>query len=238
MNPGFIDPHNHVPDVSADDGWDHAEELATENRPAATVLPPRRKAADKAPEKPVQAEPGLRIGSNIQRSGPVETETRLEVQEINGGIIRLEQEQEAPAPPKVARQVTFHERPVLEKGDHRQRGEGKDWGISRLHAYHWVIGGGVAVTAIVILAMLMLPSINAPNRSGEKASASPILIEEKDEKLEAVNRMLQKQTEAIQLFRAYSQASHIDEVVPLIRDGAALKEQLRSRWKPLNMSKQ
>lgn len=236
MNPGFIDPNNHVPDVSAGDGWDNAEGYEQENKPATTVLPPRRKVADRAPENPAPAEIGLRIGSGVQRPEPSERVSKLEVQEINGGIIRLEQE--VPAPQKVARQITFHERPVQEKETGSQRGEGKDWGISRLHAYHWVLGGGATVVAIVIVSMLLLPSINAPNKPREDSAALPMTAEKKDEKLEAINRMLDKQPEAIQLFRAYSQAAHLDEIIPLIRDGSALRETLRAHWKPLNLPKQ
>lgn len=236
MNPGFIDPHNHVPEVSEDDGWDNAEGFEQENKPVTTVLPPRRKAADRAPENVAPAEAGLRIGSGIQRSEPSETPSRLEVQEINASVIRLEQE--IPAPPKVARQVTFHERPVVEKGSSFQGGEGKDWGVSRLNTHHWLIGSGVAVVVIVIASMLMLPSINAPNKPREDTVVVPASVEEKDEKLEAINLMLEKQQEAIQLFRAYSQASHADEIIPMIRGGTALRETLRAHWKPLNVSRQ
>lgn len=235
MNPAFIDPNNHVPDVSADDGWDNAEGFDPESKPATTVLPPRRKAADRAPESQAPAETGLRIGSNVQRSEPADTTTKLEVQEINGDVIRLEQE--VPAPPKVARQITFHERPVQEKDTSRQRGEGKDWGISRLQTHHWVLGGGAGVLAIVILSLVLLPAINAPNKPRE-AAFLPVVAEQKDEKIEAINRMLEKQPEALQLFRAYSQASHADEIIPLIRDAAAIKDTLRTHWTPLKLSRQ
>lgn len=237
MNPGFIDPNNHVPDVSADDGWDNAEGYAPENTArAATVLPPRRTVADRAPESVTPAEMGLRIDSTTQRTEPAETSTRLEVQELNGGVIRLEQE--VPAPPKVARQVTFHERPVEEKDSSRQRGEGKEWGVSRLHGQRWVIGGGVAVLVIVVGSMLLLPSINTPNKPRGQETHAPLLAEEKDEKLEEFNRLLGKQPEAMQLFRSYSQAAHADEIIPMVRDGAAIREILLKEWKPLNLSKQ
>lgn len=237
MNPGFVDPNNHVPDVSEDDGWDNAEGYATEtNTRTATVLPPRRKVADRAPESVAPVEAGLRIGSSPQRSELIDTASRLEVQEINGGVIRLEQE--VPAPPKVARQITFHERPVQEKGNGRQHGESKEWGIGRLHGHHWVIGGGVAVVTIVVGSMLMLPAINASNKPRENASALPVLAEKKDENLETINRLLEKQPEAIQLFRSYSQAAHADEIVPLVRDGSAIRDILLKDWKPLNLSRQ
>jgi hypothetical protein len=237
MNSGFIDPNNHVPDVSADDGWDNAEGYSPENTArATTVLPPRRTVADRAPESAAPAETGLRIDTTPLRTEPVETATRLEVQEINAGVIRLEQE--VPAPPKVARQVTFHERPVAEKDGSRQHGEGKEWGVSRLHGHRWLIGSGVAVLVIVVGSMLLLPSINAPNKPREQQVHSPLLTEEKDERLEAINRLLERQPEAIQLFRAYSQAAHPDEIIPLIRNGAAIREILLKEWKPLNLSKQ
>ncbi|RYD20472.1 MAG: hypothetical protein EOP88_14945 [Verrucomicrobiaceae bacterium] len=236
MNPGFIDPNNHVPDVSEDDGWDNAQGYTEEGAArTATVLPPRRKVADRAPETTAPAETGLRIGSSPQRLEPADTPSRLVVQEINGGVIRLEQE--VPPPPKVERQFTFHPRPAAEKDAARQQGESKEWGIGRLHGHHWVVGGGLAVVVIVIGSMLLLPAINAPNKPREQAS-QPLLKEEKDARLEIINRLLEKQPEAIQLFRSYSQAAHVDEIVPLVRDGAAMRELLKKDWKPLNLSKQ
>ena len=43
--------------------------------------------------------------------------------------------------------------------------------------------------------------------------------EEKVEGMEAMNRLLTQQPEALQIFRAYAHASLVEDVVPLIKDG-------------------
>jgi hypothetical protein len=239
MNSGFSDPNNHVPEVSPDDGWDDAEGAGNElpSTTTATVLPPRRKVADRSSDTEV-AEPGLRIGSNPVRAGlddSADSASRLQVQEISANVIRLEQEIQPP--PRVERQIVFHERPVQQKGGGKPRGENREWGKSLRHPVRWIAAAGAGVAAIVILSMMMLPSINAPNKPREQAAAAVMPEEETSRDLEAINAMMVKQPEAIQLFRAYAQAAHPDEILPMIRDGAALEKTLRAHWTPLNLSK-
>lgn len=244
MNPRFSDPNNHSPEVSPADEWG---DLKTAPLPhvspteTATVLPPRRTAATRSPAAPSAAaddgQTGLRIDSNLTRAEPSEIPVRLEVQEFNGAVIRLEQME--PTPRKAPRHVTFHERPVQEHRDSKSRGESAAWGFSPRHPTRWILGAGVGVVAIVIAALLALPSINAPNapRVDSNDPQSRVVIEEKMESAEAMNQLLTKQPEAIQIFRAYASATYADDIVPLIRDGAALQETLRKHWKPLALPK-
>lgn len=239
MNPRFSDPNNHAPEVSPADDWDDLEH-STPGVPAeaVSILPPRRTAATRSPAATDDGQTGLRIDSNLTRAEPSEIPVRLEVQEINGSVIRLEQME--PAPLKVPRQVTFHERPVHEHRDGKSRGESASWGFAHRHPTLWILGAGVGVVSIVIAAMLLLPSINAPNapRVDPEGPQSRVVIEEKVEGVEAMNQLLTKQPEAMQIFRAYATATYADDIVPLVRDGTALQETLRKHWKPLALPKQ
>ena len=136
MNPRFSDPKNHAPEVSPADDWGDLEDVTVVSPvEAVPVLPPRRTAATRptAASSAVAdgGQSGLRIDSNLLRAEPSETPMRLEVQEINRGVIRLEQME--PAPLKVPRQVTFHERPVRERQDGKSRGESASWGFANRH---------------------------------------------------------------------------------------------------------
>lgn len=239
MNPALLDPNNHVPEVSPDDGWGDAEGIIPEaTTGAAHVLPPRRSVVDRSPTAAVAAVEngltGLRIDSNLTRGQSADSSQRLKVQEISGTIMRLDPL--ASAPPKVPRQITFHERPVGASGGKKPADESLQWGLARRRPTHWILGAGAAVAIIVVLGMMVLPAINAPNAARAVPNAKPF-VEEKIEGIEAMNLMLVKQPEAQRIFRAYATASGVDEIIPLVRDGHPLMALLRANWRPLEISK-
>lgn len=239
MNSSLLDPNNHVPAVSPDDGWGDAEGIspATAAGPA-HLLPPRRTLQDRsssaATTVPESGQTGLRLGSNVMRGKSMDSLQRLEVQEINGTVVRLDQM--TPAPPKVPRQLTFHERPARDAGGKKSPDETLQWGIARRRPTHWLLVAGVAVATIVVSAMMVLPAINAPNAPRAVADAVPF-VEEKIEGIEAMNRLLAKQPEAMRIFSAYATATRIHEILPLLRDGDALKATLQAHWRPREISK-
>lgn len=237
MNPRLSDPSNHVPEVPPADGWADAAGSA----PAANVLPPRRptppRAADATASPPDGTPTGLRIDSNVLRTVPSESPQRLEVQEITSNVVRLDQT--APSPPRVARQVTFLERPIREKDQSNSSGESSTWGVTHQLSKLWIIGSGAAVLIIVILSMALLPVINSLNakKTSPRSTGAQPFIEEKIDSADALDLMLTKQPEAMQLYRAYVTATQVDEVIPLIRDGKALEQTLRNHWLPLGIPK-
>lgn len=242
MNPSLSDPNNHVPEVSPDDDWGDAEESLPEPSTPATVLPPRRTAADRSAAASTPSSEsdrtGLRIESSIQRVGSTEAAPRrLEVQELGSSIVRLDQM--APAPQKVPRQVTFHERPAKDASQKKDV-ESAAWGITRQLPKLWIVAAGIVITAIIVVAMSLLPSINGRNRSksDSQAVAADPGAEDKFESVQALNLMLTKQPEALQIFHVYATANHADEVIPVIRDGKALEKTFRIHWHPSGISKQ
>lgn len=238
MNPALLDPNNHVPEVSPDDGWDDVEGFGQELTVGATpALPPRRIATARSAAAIAAAESGqsgLRIESTVMRGEHADLPLRLEVQEISGAVVRLDSV--APAPPKVPRQVTFHERPARGANGRKPPDESHQWGLARRHPTHWILGAGGAVAVIVVLAMMMLPAINAPNAARPIPDAAPF-VEEKIEGMEAMNLLLGKQPEAMRMMRAYATATQVDEIVPLLRSGHSLMETLQASWHPLEIPK-
>ena len=241
MNSPSSDPHNPVPEISPSDAWDDAKGSTPDSSSPAKTLPPRRSAANRSADalisSPDGGSAGLRIDSNIPRAESSKSPQRLEVQEIKTTVVRLDQM--APAPPKVARQVAFHQRPVREKDQSSSSGESSTWGVAGKLPKLWIFGSGAAVVVIVTLSLILLPILNS--RNAKKASSRTTVvkpfIEEKMDRLDPVNLMLDRQPEAMKIFQAYVTATHVDQVIPLIRNGKALEETLRTHWQPIRVSK-
>ncbi len=222
MNPSRPDPQNHVPKVALGDGWGDADGIASKNSGRlGSGLPPRRTARERPAPTP--------------RTGSTEVAQRLEVQEISGSVVRLNHQ--APAPLKVPRLPTFIERPPLEDHPERPRGENRQWGATHRRPNHWILGAGVLVVAIVVVTLMLLPSINAPNAARAIQAPAVAILEEKIQGMDVLNVLILQQPEAMQIFRAYATASHVNDLVPTIRDGHALRETLRRHWRPKELSK-
>ncbi|MES2660090.1 MAG: hypothetical protein V4689_15820 [Verrucomicrobiota bacterium] len=236
MTSGFSDPNNHIPEITPDDEWGDSDSHVTEINPSATALPPRRSVTDKASSAVETPETGLRIDSKVIREEVSETPRKLQVQEITGSVLRLEQDDSAPA--RVERVVAFREKPAHLKNGKNPRGEGLEWGRAHRSSPRWILGMALTILILVVLGIAMAPRINAPN-AGRKITAAPMIEdEETSEGADQMNQMLERQSEAMQIFRSFSQAVHFDEIVPLVRDGASLKDTLRENWKPMGISNQ
>lgn len=237
MNSGFSDPNNHVPEVTPDDAWGDSEVHFAEYAQPTALLPPRRSVADKTPSPAVSMEIGLRIDTKLSQDEPVDEPRKLVVQEFNGSIVRLDQDENAP--PKVDRIMTFRERPANLPSTGNTRGEGREWGRAHRGSTRWIWGmiGGVAV--LVVLGIFLLPVINAPNAAREiPGSESPAISEDPTSLLvERMNRMLERQEDAARIYRSFGLAEVSDEAAPYLRDGEALKETLRANWKRLQIPK-
>lgn len=201
-----------------------------------TALPPKRVLPDPLIREAI-AEEGLRIGSNPARCEEGSPK-RQEVKKHNKSIVRLKHG--SASSKKIVRLTVFLDSPASETASKISRGEGQGWGLSKQHSARWLVGAGVAVTALVIGVMTLLPSINAPN-APRAHTAKKQLAAENETKVESatmLNQLLGKQPQAMQIFRTYSHAAHLDEILPLIRNGEALKETLRSHWRPLGVPSQ
>ncbi len=145
----------------------------------------------------------------------------------------------APTPPKVTLQVTFRERPTREKDQLNSSGESSTWGAASKLPKLWIFGSGVVVVVIVILSMILRPvinSLNATKASKHETVAKPFM-EETIDSFDTLDPMLNKQREALQIFRAYVTATQVEQVIPLIRNGKELEHTLRAHWHPTGISK-
>lgn len=232
MDTNLIDPHNHVPEVTPDDEWGDAEGLHPNFDAAATILPPKRQRTDEAPGR---ANEGLRIESTQIRRENSEPAQTLEVQQIDGTVVRLAPEE--PSVEKMPRHIAFHERPAREVEEPARRGEGKEWGRSRKQSFRWILGLSAVVVAMVVVGLMMLPSINKPNLA-RKGESGPVYVPDKDSKgTEALNAMLGRQGEAEQVFRKYASAQVADDVLHLIRSPRLVEPLLRAAFKPGTVDK-
>jgi hypothetical protein len=236
MDTNLIDPNNHAPEVTPDDEWGDADGLHANFDTAATVLPPRRQKIEHRSAAPSEKpEAGLRIESRIQPRESDESAPRLEVQEFNSSVVRLDPEE--PASARVPRQFTFHERPNRKEDDPVRAGEGREWGRSRKQSFRWMIGTGIAVVALVVASMMMLPKINKPNAARPTDAGQATVPEARDTATEALNAMLVLQQEAEQVFRKFASARIADDVLPLVRDAKTVEPLIRRNFRPVGVPK-
>ncbi len=229
MTPGQHDPHHHVPEATGGGTWDDAKPV-TRLEPVAKI--PSRGARHGAPVGPTaKPQASLRIDSPTRPTSSREKIQRLEIEEISPSVVRLKSD--AP-PPRVERIVTFHERQSLPAETHQNRGEGGEWGRKHTISLRWILAMGATVIILVVLGMFALPYINAPNAV---VSTSSMLTNASDgddapASINALNRLLTRQPEAISIYRSFLAATHPDDILPILRDAAAIEPILRQRWEP------
>jgi hypothetical protein len=236
MNSGFSDPNNHVPEATQDDEWGDAIGHEAATAVSASVLPPRRLATEKSTQAEARAEIGIRIDKKVARDDVFEVPQRLQVQEIRGEVIRLEQE--AQAPPKVDRVITFLERPARLKSGKKTRGEAAEWGLANRESNRWILAMGAAMVAVVSLGIFMQPKINATNAPRFDPNNAMIVDDSEDNTkgMEQLNVMLEHVGDARNIYGAFATAGIPDEILALIRDSAAVKDQLLKYWTPMGIS--
>ncbi|MGL4402028.1 MAG: hypothetical protein ACRCXD_19380 [Luteolibacter sp.] len=225
------DPHPAVPEDSPDGVWEDPQEVRQGDPRNSVSLPARRTSAESRKGR-ADPEIGLRIESTLHRSDSFQ---RLEVTEHGGEVVRLDQAEKAPS--KVERLYTFHEKPMVEPSGKTSVGEGREWGMVHRHPVRWILGMGGVVTVLIVAVFLLLPLINSPNAPTKDPNALMLTVEEEEkvEGMEAMDELLAQLPEAMQIFRAYAQASLVEDIVPLIKNGKSLVETLGRHWEPLRM---
>lgn len=227
MNPSSPDSNHRPADPSS---ANHGDDPAAK---PAVVLPPRRAAPDRSSAAAADRG-GLHIEPNVARGKSTGAALQLEVQEIHSGVVRLDPV--APPPPKVAAQITFQQRPARDPNSPEAIGENARWGEGQRYPIRWMIASGAGIFIIVIAAFMLLPAINASN-TPKTGSADKTPNQNPSETSGIEDRLLTMESEARQLFRSYATATITDDVVPLVRDGAALRETLRQHWRPSRIPK-
>jgi hypothetical protein len=230
------DPNNQSPEITPADHWGDLKDSPDREVPVLSILPARRKMGSR-PNETNHAEAGLRIDPKLSQISSGDPTLRLEVQEVNREVIRLEQE--AKSTFKLDRQPTLQERVEPAKSEFDQKDENNQQEVIQQLPKRWIFGMMATVALLVIVGLLLLPLINSTNAPSLRSSPTVLGIVEEEgiEVSEAIDRLLEKQSEALQIFRSYAQAAHYDEVIPLVVDGRSLRDALKNQWSPLGVPK-
>jgi hypothetical protein len=216
------------PDVGPDDVWGDPACLSEEG-PATIALPAKRPRKRRAEKGSAPDNGALRIDSRHYPRMEAEPQAGgLEVEEINGAVLRLAPEM--PPVERVPRQFTFHVREPRH-GKKRRSGETGEWGRRpHRHSLLWVCGAGTAIVGLVVGAMVMLPRVNRANAVEFQAGGMELVIDriDVDDGPRLMAAMMPRQAEALELYRAFTSARSVEEVLPLLRDPAAVEPLLRA----------
>ena len=209
-----------IPDITPDDVWADPECLQDGGQ---RTLPPKRpKNLNGRPANTGGHDDGLRIGSGLQ--SPIAShetgQTGLEVAVITGEIVRLDPE--IPSVERVARQFTFHQRPDDGGRNHSTAGEASEWGRSRKaspRSILWIAACCLAVSSVVVVAMMMLPRINRSNAMDLRPGQTELVIaEDTRDAAKPISEMLARQNEAERIYQTWLIATSKDDISHLIRN--------------------
>jgi hypothetical protein len=212
-----------IPEVSPDDVWADAAVLQSVN----AALPPKRALA----ETPFAAT-GLCIDSRLPSRASIEPATRMEVCHVSGGVVRLEPEKPFPD-----RMPALHVKPAARDRNSMPPGEASEWGIHRKESVLWIFATGLAVAVLVVGAMMLLPLINQSNAARPHHGHGMVVSDPMDaiQGAEPLADMFTRQAEAEQIFRAFAKARVADDVLPCVRDAAAMGPLVRAHHRPLDV---
>lgn len=233
METSLIDRLSDTEDVSPDDVWGDVAGLESDPHNTGTALPPKRVKDEKQASGAAEGEVGLRIGSGISSHAAGEVAARLEVQEIDGTVVRLDPE--IPAEPWAPRHVNFQQRPAVPAQDRATAGEARDWGKPKKQPVIWIFGSSVAVVAMVVGAVMLLPSIDKSIAARPRPGDTELVLEPDGMTQEAVDikNMLARQTEAEDIFRALVTAPSVAEMLPMLRQARKTSELIQANPHPL-----
>ncbi len=247
MDPNLSDPNNHVPELAADDEWDDLGELPQSHHLRTVHLPERRQIMERPTDRePVASVISLRIEPRILRDtsqdnySEVESEgddtVHLGTQEIvPSEVVRLSNTPSYQAKPE--RQIVFVEKPNIPPPDSELVGENATWGQKKPHSQKWIYAACFGTLATILTFLVLLPQINSTSFEQSEKNNPPTKVtpEAKNNSFEAVNQLLPRQPEALQVFKAFVKAGHSDDVLSTVLDRQALTETIRAKWRPLSV---
>ncbi|MGC4015475.1 MAG: hypothetical protein QM755_13305 [Luteolibacter sp.] len=198
------------------------------------VLPVRRSASGEAP---VKAEPGIHIQSRFhappEETVDVSPSSRLEIKELGKGVVRLEAEAALAGASRQEQLPVMQPRPKRESAV-----ETATWGRSkRGHSHRWMIMAAAVVVLSIVTGLAIQPLLSA--KSDEARSSYYGTIQLADDVVDADDPTVyfsdhpeEIGAQMTSALTAYARARTVDEVVPLIRNGEHLREQLGKHWRP------
>jgi len=208
----------HADEVSPEDVWGDSFGDEVDAGNTGTNLPPKRVKEAVPASGGAEGDVGLRIGGGLSSHAAGDAAPRIEVQEIDGSVVRLDPE--TATEPWAPRQFTFQQRPA----GRSNAGEARDWGRSRKQPVIWLFGSGVAVLATVVGAVMLLPSIDKSIAARPRPGDTELVLEPDGMTAEAqaIKNMLARQAEAEGIFRALVTAPSVADILPLLRDAGGI----------------
>lgn len=236
MVPADPAPETSLPPPSTEGEWD--DPVLWEEDPDAgrLVLPPKREIAP-AEAAPVRSrskvEMGLQIGIKLRagRNGtPHDGPAPADDQEV----IKLE----CPSADQPF-QANLTIAPPVEPPAEEPRTPGKpmaespEWGGKTGHSLRWIVGSGLGVVALLVLALvtqerwLKEPAAEEPQTIG-LADVEPL------EEIEGFETDGTSEVQSRALLATFAKARQADEILPLIRQPEAVAERVRLHWQAWN----
>lgn len=212
--------------------------LAEDTSVPKIVLPVRRSVVAEAS---VRAEAGFRIESRFHApsSEPAEAllSSPLEVTELGKGIVRLGGDAAVNVPPKQEQLPVMQPRPSRAE---TKAAEAGTWGVTRSHSHRWMIWSGAAVACSVVAALALQPLLEKKAETPRTTYYDKLQVVEDVANLDdPVVYFTEHPDEVgqqmITALTAYARARTVKEVLPFVRNGEHLHDELKKHWKPWNV---
>ncbi|MEO0018399.1 MAG: hypothetical protein RLZZ522_1682 [Verrucomicrobiota bacterium] len=219
------DPHNHAPPVAQGDAWADAHGTVADLAPARPARRVKRAIPSPAVVLP-SSRTGPDMGIHIDVTLP---RRRLAADEPPAAVIKLESP--TAETPFLAKQTIAAAPQVGAESQRNLQGEGAEWGRQSFLATRWMAFSAVGVVVLIVLALL---TQEVWLRDSKAASTAPIVMTQDAAPGEVAGFELDGSSErdARELLATYARATAVGEVLPLIRNGAALADRLKLDWQP------
>lgn len=244
----MTDPTESIPSAEdADREWtDDSEEVTVLTVPESSLpkaaVPARRGGSEEGPGK---AAAGLRIEPRVFAPSPDREDGdepgALVINRLGEGIVRLESGRETLVEPKESRRPVMQKREPGKKPRDEELGE--SWGGTKKHSVKWMLWGGAGVIVAIVggWSIQSFLTAQAPVEL-EKTGYSAIEVVNDIVPTEDVTAYFSENAGEVdqqmrEVLASYAQARTVEEIVPLVRNGHALRVLLRKQWKPWNAPK-
>ncbi len=240
MDPPFIDPNNPAPKIADGDTRDNVENSPILRESDSPSLPPRRPEGSRGAGAKVRDDvdgPILRIepeGRGEAESSVEDPAVRLEV---------LEPSRESPAAKKAPGPRVFAARQMSDVPANDETapvwqsavGEGREWGNEKPpESVKWMIYWGAGIAVLLVIGVVLK---SGPDRKEQpvntgvpKADTAARPVERE---IAVTDPLLMLETGSRAAYGAYARARTLDEVIPHVRNGDAMRQLLEQEWQPI-----
>ncbi len=227
MSSGPPEPNLSSPVPGEDEAWGDAGKLPPNEVSRPVVLPERRElkkvtvisrieSENLAPEAGDLPE---RIDEDLQPAA------RLQVREIDGGRAGKIKPERPDVPLHVGKEGS-HAKAMAERWEI----EGKEWSGKQTFPIKWLVLIAVAVIALIVVSLIMLPSLN---RGGSATPPAPVIAagmaeQSEQERDQLIEKMLLMQDDARSIYAKFATAKVVDDILPMLRNPKQVEPLVRA----------